>query len=252
MGEFLAALALMAKHQADHRPNPEPPDDVQGAHESGTWDKVDEAGWESFPASDAPGHGPHEHVAEAKGIETEDQRSRRKLLHRLGRELFQTETSARLHCRREAERLGEVPPARVLLTAAGHADESLKSMMEHTKRWELPLSIAGAVVGVVFSTTRDLVLDRLLSSEQSYRGTLLGMKHGVDLVRLINQLAQREGDFELLEWTDDWLRRREPLVQEAEAQLGWFADNVDVAARVARPLITRPRFTRTATAGRDS
>jgi hypothetical protein len=185
-------------------------------------------------------------------IETEDQRSRRKMLHRLGRELFQTETSARLHCRREAERLGNVPPARLLLSTAEHADEAIKSMIEHTKRSELPLSIAGAVVGVMFSTTREFVLDRLLSSEQSYRGTLLGMKHGVDLVRLINQLAQREGDFELLEWTDDWLRRREPLVQEAESRLGWFADNVEVADRVARPLITRPRFARTATAGRGS
>jgi hypothetical protein len=234
----------MAKHQVDGRPNPEPPDGVQGAHESGTWDKVDEAGWESFPASDAPGHGPREHVAEAKVIETEDQRSRRKMLHRLGRELFQTESSARLHCRREAERLGEVPPARALLATAEHADEALKSMIEHTKRSELPLSIAGAMVGVVFSTTRELVLDRLLSSEQSYRGTLLGMKHGVDLVRLINQLAQRAGDFELLEWTDDWLRRREPLVQEAEARLTWFADNVEIADRVARPLLAHLPFFR--------
>jgi len=149
-----------------------------------------------------------------------------------------------LHCRREAERLGDVPPARLLLATAEHADEMLKSMMEHTKRSELPLNLAGAAIGMVFSTTREFVLDRLLSSEQSYRGTLLGMKHGVDLVRLINQLAQRAGDFVLLEWTDDWLRRREPLVQEAEARLDWFADNVAVADRVARPLLAPLPFFR--------
>lgn len=232
----------MATHAADHRPDPEKPTELQSPHqraphESGRWDKVDEAVWESFPASDPPGHAPHERVPEIKTSAEPGGKpsARQKMIKRLGRELFQTETSARLHCRREAERLGDVPPARPLLAASRHANEALESMTEHTKRSELPLNIAGALVGVAFSTAREFVLDRLLSSELSYRGTLLGMKHGVDLVKMMNQLAQHEGDIGLTEWTDKWLREREPLVQEAEAQLAWFANNVEAASRVARP-----------------
>lgn len=228
----------MTTHSADPRPEPQKPDELRGPHDSGTWDKVDQAAWESFPASDPPGHSPRERVVEAKtNARGDSDTPRRKILRRLGRELYQTETSARLHCRREAERLGDVPPAEPLRASSRHASEALKSITEHTSRSDMPLSVAGALTGVAFSTARDLVLDRLLSSEQSYRGTLLGMKHGLDLVKLINELAQREGDVELTEWTNAWLRIREPLVMEAEARLGWFADNPEIADKVARPLI---------------
>jgi hypothetical protein len=230
----------MATQPADHYPSPEKPTELQSPHHSGTWDKVDEAAWESFPASDPPGHMPREEAPEIKeSSESRALRPGQKLLKRLGREMFQTEMSARLHCRREAERLGDVPPARPLVLASRHADEALKTMTANTKRSELPFNMAGALLGVAFSTAREFVVDRLLSSELSYRGTLLGMKHGVDLVRMMNQVAQREGDFVLVEWTDLWLRTREPLVQEAEAQLAWFANNVEKAASVARPMFLR-------------
>src|SRR5688500_8335058 len=173
-GEVLAVTAGMTTHDAQHRPSPEKPEELRGPHDSGTWDKVDEAIWESFPASDPPGHGPHEHVPEAKhdASSSAGETTRQKLIRRLGRELFQTEMSARLHCRREAERLGDVPPARPLLAASHHADGARTTMSETTRRSDLPLSIAGAVVGMMFSTARELVMDRIVSSELSYRGTL--------------------------------------------------------------------------------
>jgi len=218
------------------------PSELRAATDRGDWDKVDEANWESFPASDPPGRVPTASECCLDGtVPDQEGRPGRKLLRRLSRELFQTETSARLHCRREAERLGDVPPAAPLLESAAHADASLKSLSKGAARRDLPLSVAGALVGVAFSTVREFFLDRLFTSEQSYRGTLLGMKHGVDLVKMVNQLAQREGDFELVEWTDAWLRVREPLVEQAEARLSWFADHIDVASRVARPLLGRAR-----------
>jgi hypothetical protein len=229
---------VMTNYQAN-RIEPEMPNELQEGTDRGSWDNVDEAAWESFPASDPPGRAPSHSERVPKSAGEGDETQGRALLRRLGRELFQTETSARMHCRREAERLGDVPPAAPLRAAASHADEALKSLSQRSVRRDLPLSIAGAMVGLVFSVGRDLVVDRFFTSEQSYRGTVLGMRHGVDLVKMMNQLAQREGDIELIQWTDAWLRERESLVQDAEAQLSWFADHIDVAARIARPLIAR-------------
>ena len=41
---------------------------------------------------------------------------------------------------------------------------------------------------------RHFVVDRFVDVEQSYRGTLLGMRHGLDLVRLLREVADDEGD----------------------------------------------------------
>ena len=45
--------------------------------------------------------------------------SEQNLFEKLGRELFQTETSAMVHSVREAERLPGTPVAEALMTAAG-------------------------------------------------------------------------------------------------------------------------------------
>jgi hypothetical protein len=55
-----------------------------------------------------------EQETEHEASEQKPDKSPRTLLERLGPELFQTETSAMLHGRREADRLGDTPPAQAL------------------------------------------------------------------------------------------------------------------------------------------
>jgi len=101
-----------------------------------------------------------------------DVRHERKLLRSLGHELWQTETSAAWHCRREARRLGEHPPAAPLLAVAHHADAVLKELPLLSEMHGLPVSGVGHAVGRLFSITRQVLLDRVLDAERSYRGTL--------------------------------------------------------------------------------
>ncbi len=144
-------------------------------------------------------------------------------------ELFQTERSAVRHPRREAERLGPVPPATALRAVAAHADEALADVARLAKERGLHASAVGQVAGEAFSVARHLVVDRVLSAEQSFRGTLLGLRHGVDVVRLLRSAADEEGDAPLVDWCDRWLSVRLRLVAGVEAELGWFGHHPDVA-----------------------
>src|SRR5690242_9013689 len=118
---------------------------------------------------------------------------RRELLERLFHELFQSEASASRHPRREAQRLGATPPAHALIAVARHASRALAELPDLARASGLPVSDLGRRLGVLFSRARQLVFDRLVDSEKSYRGTLLGMRHGLDLVHLLREVADREG-----------------------------------------------------------
>lgn len=143
----------------------------------------------------------------------------------LVRELFQTENSARLHPVVEAERLGEVPPARVLRAVAEHAAEALDELPALVASQGLPVSEAGKRMGAALSSLRDHFIDLLVNMEKSYRGTLIGMRHGVDLVELVQYTAREQGDNRLADWCEVWIARRRPLVEAAARELAWFAAN---------------------------
>jgi hypothetical protein len=166
--------------------------------------------------------------------DTKSERVLRTLLKSTMREFFQTETSAVLHCRREAERLGEAPPARAMLKIAEQAEQFLKELPSLAEAHDLPKSAGGAAVGAFLSQLRDTVIDRLTRTERSYRVTLLGVRHGVDLVQLLEPAAREASMPELSAFCRRWLEARRPLVAGLEGELAWFANHPTRAMRLAR------------------
>ncbi len=148
-----------------------------------------------------------------------------KLRAKLCRELAQSEHSADVHTRREARRLGDVPPAHALLALGAHAraEKSRFDALACKRQAESGLQLA-RVIGDAFSTLRHFLFDRLVDTERSYRGTLLGFRHGLDTARLLREVCVRLGDDHLVGFSDDWMPRRLELLHIAERALGWFAD----------------------------
>ena len=66
--------------------------------------------------------------------------------------------------------------------------------------------------------------DRIHDAERAYRAALLDLRHGLDVVRVLREVARLEELFALIRWCDDWLAARRTLVARVEAQLGWFAE----------------------------
>lgn len=156
---------------------------------------------------------------------------RPRLLPSLFVELFQTERSAYRHPIREAKRLGDVPPAIALRAVAAHANEMLDEIPNLARARGLEMAKVGLVIGEVFSDVRHFFADHLIDLERSYRGTLLGMRHGIDLVRLMRSAAEDEADFELVAFCDRFLAVRERLVAGVERELDWFGHHPRVALR---------------------
>jgi hypothetical protein len=166
---------------------------------------------------------------------------RRDLLATLVRELFQTERSAQRHPAREAERYGDSAPSRALRAVSEHATAVLAELPGVVESVSLPDSTAGRTVGELLSLVRDNVTDRLVDAERSYRGTLLGMRHGVDLVRLIQRVADAGGLVELGGFCTRWLAAREPLIHDVELAMSWFAEHPGEAAHTSKWLPARLR-----------
>ncbi len=159
------------------------------------------------------------------------------LLASLAPEMFQTEQSAITHCAREADRLGDAPEARGMRAVSRHATLALPTlkMLATARRWES--ASAGRAIGTSLSELRDKIADRIISSESSYRGTLMGMRHGFDLFTLARATAQVECDLELASFCETWLGVRGPLIEQAADTLQWFARHPARAMQRAVPVL---------------
>ncbi len=143
-----------------------------------------------------------------------------RLRHKLCRELAQSEHDARLHTRREARRLGDIPPADALLAIARHSD-LMNELLEGVCP---PKGIKlGRAVGEFFSAARHFVFDRFIDAERSFRITLLGLEHGVDVARLLRVVAAEQDDLRLATLCDELVRDRSALIDQARYTLAWFA-----------------------------
>jgi hypothetical protein len=169
-----------------------------------------------------------------------------RLLERLMREYFQTETSASRHCRREAERFTDAAYAGPFRLIAAHADQVLETLPAIARQENLPVSPGGSAVGALFSQARDKMADKLIDAERSYRGTMLGLRHGVDLVKLIEAVAKRHNRPALTTFCQGWLQQRQPLVDQSELGFGWFAEHPDRANERPRSILGVLRPQRTA------
>lgn len=164
-----------------------------------------------------------------------------RLLMNLIRELYQTETSAVRHCRREADRLGDVPPGHAMRAISEHAMLALREWAELCARENLPVSAAGSLAGALFSELRDKLSDPLIQSERSYRGTLLGTRHGLDLAKMIASATDAAGKLALESFCQAWITTRSVLVLRAEEAMSWFPQHPEEAFRLARVPLARVR-----------
>lgn len=171
------------------------------------------------------------HEQDDKGERGEDAQKQRDFLETLVHELFQTEQSAKSHPLVESERLGDVPPGHAMRAVSVQAEAVLAELPGLMKSRGLPVSEGGLGLGKVFSLVRDKIADQVLSYEKSYRGTLLGMHHGLDVVTLFKYVAAANGDEALAQWCDRWIERRRPLVEAAVRELSWFAAHPELATR---------------------
>ena len=156
--------------------------------------------------------------------------SRATLVESLLRELHQTERSCATHCRREAKRFPGERPAHALTHLADHAESVLDRMAPIGRDGFAQRMAQG--VGSFLSLFREVLLDRIVREERSYRGTLLGVRHGIDLVLLLRDAAISEKSELMLEFADKWLEKRIILWEEAVAALAWFDEHPDKALAV--------------------
>lgn len=146
------------------------------------------------------------------------------------RELHQAEQSARCHPAVEAERLGQSPPGRAMAAIAAHAEATRDPLAALTRPFDPALEHSGDAAGELLSLFRRALADRPISTDRSYRATLLGVAHGVDLVRMLAPLAADHGHPEVATFCRRWLEERAPLLEAARAALDWFAAHPEPAA----------------------
>ncbi len=158
---------------------------------------------------------------------------RRRLLDKLIREIGRSETQAIDHPARETRRMGDVPPVLALQEVANHATAMRVRFDKVLRANEIPIPRSG--LGATLASLRHLVVDRVVDAERSFRTSLLDLRYGLEVVKLLREVSRGEELFGVIRWCDDWLGARRPLLARVEAQLAWFAQHPGVALMSTPP-----------------
>ena len=121
-----------------------------------------------------------------------------------------------------------------------HATKSLSSLKELAAKRGHKSSVIGRLVGQTFSVVRTFGSDLVLSTEKSYRGTILGIHHGIGVFALLEDAATAAGDQPLADFCAEWLLERRRLCVATEDALAWFAEHPDVASSRASTKVFVP------------
>jgi hypothetical protein len=154
-------------------------------------------------------------------------------------EAAQAERNVRSHCGREADRLGSTPPGWSMRAVANRAQRALRDLRplaegrsDGSGPGEVPLSRR---IGRMLSEVRELGADIRLSTEKSYRATLLEIHQAAVAFLLLEDAAVAAGDQELADYCHRWLADRTRLIGDVERDLAWFAANPERALGRAMP-----------------
>ncbi|MDQ3364432.1 MAG: hypothetical protein M3680_03295 [Myxococcota bacterium] len=157
---------------------------------------------------------------------------RRRLTDKLIREISRAETQACEHAPREANRIGDVPPVHALREVATHA-AAMRARFELLLQGHGIASRTGA--GASLASLRNLVVDRVVDPERAFRTAVLDLRHGIDVVKLLREIARCDELFGVIRWCDDWLGARRSLVARVEGQLPWFTAQAGVELGIEQP-----------------
>lgn len=169
----------------------------------------------------------------------------RSLIAVLLAEAFQAERAVRSHCGREADRLGSTPPGWSMRAVANRAQRALRDLRPLARERENnnnkenggqgQAAALAARIGRLVTDVRELSADIRVSTEKSYRATLLEIHQSSVAFLLLEDAAVAAGDQELADYCHRWLADRTRLIADAERDLAWFAANPERALGRAMP-----------------
>ncbi len=155
-------------------------------------------------------------------MESLSEPERRRVVHKLVRELVRAEDRACEHAERMSEQAADAPPTKALRAVAEHV-ESMRGRLYYVSSG-YGVSVARARIRSTLSQLRNRVVENLKDTMRAYQFVIDDLREGLTLVQSLRGMARTDGLLGIVRWCDDWLAARRTLLLRAEAQLMWFEE----------------------------